>query len=182
MYEIVRLFRAEGEAKLPDQRRWLERIVATPPAAVPKDGGRTVDQASFDLSVFKLHGLGGLKDLSEGRRLIERAAMSGNVPQAPYMFGIFYDKDGGEDYATARLWFERAAKSKARSQCHVGLGATHKEGAGVPKNTSEARKWLKMAADRGLKEAPKDLATLGESTRRQQKRSPGSNSTTPLPP
>ena len=184
MYEIVRLFRAEGEAKLPDQRRWLERIVATPPAAVPKDGGRTVDQASFDLSVFKLHGLGGPKDLSEGRRLIERAAMSGNVPQAPYLFGIFLmHKDGGEDYATARLWFERAAKSESPDPNAMwALGMIHKEGAGVPKNTSEARKWLKMAADRGHKEAPKDLATLGEPTRRQQKRSPGSNSTTPLPP
>jgi len=159
MYDMVALYRSEGESKYPDQRRWLEKIIATPKHAIPKDGGRVVDQASFDLALFKLHGLGGAKDLVEGRRLIERAANSGNVPVAPYMYGMFLlNADGGQDFAAARLWFERGTKGEnAEPNAMWALGMMYKEGLGVTKNLAEAHKWLKMAADIGHKEAIKDL-------------------------
>lgn len=184
MYEIVRLYRSEGESKFLDQRRWLEKIVTTPKNAIPKDGSRIVDQASFDLAIFKLHGLAGTKDLVEGRKLIERAATSGNVPPAPYMFGMFLmHTDGGQDFATARLWFERGAKGENPDPNAMwALGMIHKEGAGVQKNAAEAYKWLKMAAERGHKEALKDLQNLPMPAPRQNSRSPKSGTTVPLPP
>jgi len=184
MYEIVRLYRSEGESKYPDQRRWLQKIVDTPKSAIPRDGVRTVDQASFDLALFKLHGLGGAKDLIEGRKLIERAAGSGNVSAAPYMFGMFLlNADGGQDFAAARLWFERGAKGENPDPNAMwALGMIHKEGVGVTKNPAEAYKWLKLAADRGHKEALKDLQGLPSSAPPQKSRTPKAKAPVPSSP
>jgi TPR repeat protein len=184
MYEVVKLYRSEGESKYPEQRRWLEKIVGTPKSAIPKDGDRFVDQASFDLAIFKLHGLGGSKDLVEGRKLVERAANSGNVALAPYVFGMFLmNSDGGQDFAAARLWFERGAKGEgADPNAMWALGMIYKEGVGVAKNPVEAHKWLKMAADLGHKEAVKDLQGLPVPPPPQKKSTPKSRATPPFSP
>ena len=136
------------------------------------------------MAVFKLHGLGGSKDLVEGRKLIDRAAKSGNVPVAPYMFGMFLmNPDGGQDFAAARLWFERGAKGENPDPNAMwALGMIYKEGVGVAKNPVEAHKWLKMAADRGHKEAVKDLQGMPAPPPSQKKSAPKSKATPPFSP
>ncbi len=160
MYEIVTIYREEGESKLPEQRKWLERMVATPKGALPKDGGATMNKAIFELAIIKLQGLGGPKDLAEGRKLMETAAASGTVQQAPFLLGLFLlsGEGGPPEPAKAKYWLERGAKGEnGDPNAMWALGIMYKDGSGIPQNPVEARKWLKMAADRGQDDARKEL-------------------------
>jgi len=160
MYDIVGIHREEGPNKLPEVRKWLEKIVATPKSAIPKDGDATVNQAAFELAVAKIQGIGGPKDLVEGRKLLEKAAADGTVQQARFLLGIFLmgSEGGAPDFVKARFWLERGSKGEnADPNAMWALGTIYKEGKGVPKNLREARKWFKMAAERGQDDARKEL-------------------------
>ena len=160
MYELVRLCQEEGAGRMPEMRTWLEKIVATPKSAIPKDGGTTVDQATFDLAVAKLDGIGGPKDGTEGRRLMEKAAASGHAKRAPLLLGMLLmsGKGGPQDLVKARQWIERGTKGEnADPDAMLALGRIYKDGVGVSKNPAEARKWFKKAADFGQSDAIKEL-------------------------
>jgi tetratricopeptide (TPR) repeat protein len=76
------------------------------------------------------------------------------------MLGVFLMGMEGNapDFVQARFWLERGSKGEnADPDAMWALGLIYKEGKGVPKNLTEARKWFKMAADRGQEDARREL-------------------------
>ena len=78
-------------------------------------------------------------------------------PEATYMLGRCYDKDGDPEMAT-KLMLIAANKGVKQAQFDVAIG--YEMGKGVPQNYEEAAKWYRKAAAQGVKEAQDNLNEL----------------------
>jgi uncharacterized protein len=56
-------------------------------------------------------------------------------------------------------WYAKAAE-KGRPEAEYRVGYMYEQGLGVPKSTTEAMKWYKMAADKGDASAHQALIAL----------------------
>lgn len=105
--------------------------------------------ATNNLGAYFVEGLGGPRDLSEGRRLYEKAA-AGGLALAMYNAGALYEEGKGvpKEYARAWSWYERAAKAD-HPPAIERLGVFSLNGWGVTKDTAEATRWFEKAAALG---------------------------------
>lgn len=102
--------------------------------------------------------------LEEGANMI-RLAASKNMPAAQYRLAKLYESGQGveTDAVTARQLTEQAARGGNRIAMHdLALYYTDGKG-GVDKDISEAVRWFKEAADRGVVDSQFNLAVLSES-------------------
>src|SRR5262245_43037969 len=104
--------------------------------------------ATNNLGAYFVEGLGGPRDLLEGRRLYEAAAAG--LALAMYNAGTLYEEGKGvpKEYARAWSWYERAAKADYPPAMER-LGLFSLNGWGVTKDTAEAMRWFEKAAALG---------------------------------
>ena len=65
----------------------------------------------------------------------------------------------GQDFAQARLWYEKAA-AKEQPLAQTNLGVMYQIGQGVPQDSGKAREWYQKAADNGYAPASARLRAL----------------------
>jgi TPR repeat protein len=89
------------------------------------------------------------------------ARAQGNDPPATYALGYFDQNpaSGEPNHARAFAFFNRAAALN-HLQAIEATGTAYRDGRGIEKNTLEAAKWYRRAAERGLPAAMVGLANL----------------------
>jgi TPR repeat protein len=161
MYDIAETYR--NEQKYSEARKWWERIIAAEKGPLRKEGDLFRNQATFQLASAMLNGIGGPRDLVEGRKLLEKVASAGEqeLIESGYILGklLSAGEFGAPDFVKARFWYERAAK-QGNADAMFALGMMYHEGIGIPKNSAEARKWIASAADNKHEGARKELQKL----------------------
>ena len=82
------------------------------------------------------------------------------VESKAFCGACYHDGKGAKrDYTKAVSYYVEAAKQRD-SWAQYCLGLCYRDGEGVRKNTSVARKWLKISSDHGEKQAAKELRKL----------------------
>lgn len=94
-------------------------------------------------------------DVVSAMPLLRRAADAGNAAAQALMGDILDHADSDEE--AVQFYRKSAAQNNAEGQ--FGLGVMLAGGQGTPKNLSEARKWISLAAEQGHKLAINELAT-----------------------
>jgi hypothetical protein len=141
-----------------------ERGLAT--EANPVEAGRWYAKAAesgdrfaqYRLGVLLGGGRGVKKDEKAAFKWFQRSADQGQV-DAQLALAQAYDRGQGvkRSRTTAATWYLKAAAS-GKADAQFRLGEFYAKGeAGLPKSEVEARKWYKLAADQGHKEARKKL-------------------------
>ncbi len=126
--------------------------------ATPRDLGKAADffkraadlgdpNAAFALGVALFEGRGVRADRAQAQSLFERAAAK-NHPGALYNLAIMAIERPVPDYAAAADLFRRSAEAGGSDGAYT-LGVLYHEGRGVPRDDTEALRWLKRAADDG---------------------------------
>ncbi len=111
-------------------------------------------------------------DLEE---ILRRGHLQSSQPQLPIGYDLLnaeqcYEKavqaDAEKDYATAFKWYLAGAE-KGNDMSQYKVAVRYDFGLGVATSKSEARKWYRLAASNGNREAADKLRELGESVRKQ---------------
>jgi TPR repeat protein len=95
-------------------------------------------------------------------RTHSKAPAQGDVDaQAQFDRGILYYYGRGvpQDFALARVWFEKAA-AKSYGPAQAALGYLYASGQGVLQDFAKAREWWKQAAAQGQAKAQYNIGTL----------------------
>lgn len=149
--------------------KWSSSSVTCPSEQERKDLTRRAaagqPEAQASLGAFHLSTCAGDKNVSEGIRLLESAAVQGNV-HAQLRLGETYrdqayreGRAGAGDMQKAVAWFEKAAvNDNASAQNNLGV-ALHL-GQGATKNEANAARLFRIASQQTLREAQYNLATL----------------------
>jgi len=112
---------------------------------------------------------------SELERILQRGQLQSSQPQLPIGYDLLnaeqcYEKavqaDAEKDYATAFKWYLAGAE-KGNDMSQYKVAVRYDFGLGVATSKSEARKWYRLAASNGNREAADKLRELGESVRKQ---------------
>jgi TPR repeat protein len=107
--------------------------------------------AQMMLGRMHLQGVGVRKDVTEGRRLITKAA-DGGYPPAHNMLGLWHWQGGNglrADRAKAVEHFRKSADLKDEFGAFM-MGVAHARGQGVRANANEALRWFQEAKKRGF--------------------------------
>jgi TPR repeat protein len=109
-------------------------------------------------------GSGCAADFGKAKEFYEMAARQGDSPAMDRLGVLYYQGGPGlrKDEKQSFEWFLRAA-SFGIVDSMFAVGCFYAEGFGTSKNLKEARKWLKLAADNGHKEAAEALASIESS-------------------
>jgi TPR repeat protein len=146
--------------------KWSKSVIVCPSAFVRKDLARRAAAGDADaqdrLGAFHLSTCEGDKNVSEGIKLLERAAAQGNA-HAQLTLGEAYrvGRAGAQDMPMQKsvAWFEKGAVGdNARAQNNLGVALLL--GRGVTKNEANAARLFRIAAQQNLHEAEYNLATL----------------------
>src|SRR5262245_38275597 len=119
-------------------------------------GGRV--QAAVILGILLVSGPDGVdKDVNEGRRLIEVAAVAGDrMAQRAAGFGHINGEFGSLDPVTGVTWLKRAAEA-SDPQAMLHYAYLLSTGTGVKKNGDVAENYTRRAAEAGLSAAQETL-------------------------
>ena len=107
--------------------------------------------------------------------VLQRGQLQSSQPQLPIGYDLLnaeqcYEKavqaDAEKDYATAFKWYLAGAE-KGNDMSQYKVAVRYDFGLGVATSKSEARKWYRLAASNGNREAADKLRELGESVRKQ---------------
>jgi TPR repeat protein len=144
MYDLVALYRSEGDSKYPDQRRWLEKIVATPKRAIPKDGR----SSKFRLGDLQAPRAWRLKRSGRGPQADRKGCQQWQRrPRSLRVWNIFDERRGRTGFRSSpcvvRTWSQGR---KCGSQCHVG---SRHDLQGRRRRGEEPRRGSQMAKDGG---------------------------------
>ena len=107
--------------------------------------------AQYRLAALYERGLGTTRDPERARVWYARAAEQGNV-KAMHNLAVLSVSGGRSDYAAAAKWFAQAADF-GLTDSQVNLAILYQNGLGVPKDLTQAYKWLALAARGGDQEA-----------------------------
>ena len=122
-------------------------------------------EAQFELGTCYSNGYGVENDYDEAAKWWYKAAEQNNLDAQCSLALYYYYGMGDEaniDYNKAAKWLLKAAES-GDSLSQYLLGRCYFNGRGVPKNSTEAKKWYRRAANQGNEEAAECLKIMGES-------------------
>ncbi|MFA7269582.1 MAG: tetratricopeptide repeat protein [Sterolibacterium sp.] len=93
-------------------------------------------------------------DLVTAMPLLTRAAKAGNAAAQAALGAILDQADADEE----AIGYFRKSAAQGNADGQFGLGVMLSSGEGAPKNLTEARKWITLAAEQGHKGAINELA------------------------
>jgi TPR repeat protein len=114
--------------------------------------------AQYRYAALYERGLGTARDPERARVWYARAAEQGNV-KAMHNLAVLSASASRSDYATAAKWFAQAA-DLGFTDSQVNLAILYQRGLGVPKNMTQAYKWLTLAGQAGDREAARRVSEL----------------------
>ncbi len=140
-------------------REWLEKGAAL-----------GFGNAQIELARYYYHGLGGEKNVDAAKQFYAKAENLTDITTLHNLGLVYFNGEHIEqDYAKARELFVRVTQSPDISderyktetrQATRLLGYIHLRGLGTDQDMNEAKKWLKIAADKGDESAIKALSEL----------------------
>jgi localization factor PodJL len=107
--------------------------------------------AQYRFGALYERGLGTARDPERARAWYMRASEQGNV-KAMHNLAVLSVSGGRSDYSAAAKWFAQAADF-GLTDSQVNLAILYQSGLGVPKDLTQAYKWLTLAARGGDREA-----------------------------
>ncbi len=139
----IQLMMTNREPDLVEARRWLRAAM---------DAGDV--EAKNAYAGLLLHGGGGPRDETLGRRLLAEAAAEGSVGANLTLSAAYRDGNGGFERDPSRAFAHmNAAAASAHGESAQWvfwqLGMMHLRGTGTPVNPQEAYRWVSRAADAG---------------------------------
>ncbi len=143
--------------------KWSSSTIACPSQQVREDlarrAARGEAEAQDRLGAYHLSTCQGDKNVSEGIKLLERAAAQGNAHAQLTLGEAWRNGRAGNDFQKAVAWFEKAAiADNAGAQNNLGV-ALHL-GRGVAKNDANAVRMFRLASQQSLHEAQYNLGTM----------------------
>lgn len=114
-------------------------------------------EAVLAMGWYYLNGFGTAKDISRSIEWYKRAARSGETRALFSLGEIAYRQ---RDYATAKLWFQRALK-RGHIGSHYWLGKMYWKGLGVSKDIKAGRRLIDQAAQKNYTVASRVVRFLG---------------------
>ena len=117
----------------------------------------------FHLGICYEFGIGTKTDLAKCMEMYRKASDMGDPYSSERLGFILYEgRDGIEQDVDASFeLFVKAANMGIPTSMHI-VGLFYLQGISVEKDESEARKWLKMAADSGIEDAKEVLSELDD--------------------
>ncbi len=104
-------------------------------------------RAEYSLGYLYQFGLGVPGDLGKAKEWYEKAAAANNA-DALYALGLLYEsgKAGRRDLAQAMAYYRKAAAAATEPDAEYAIGRMILRGRGVPRDPTEAIRWLSKAA------------------------------------
>ena len=143
-------------------------VAVLSPTLTNSDAGAPIESVTQSKSVISSKDYAALLtrlSASDGSGLpkLKRLAEQGYAPAQNDLGKLFEAGDLGltKDFASARLWTERAAKSGVVEAMHR-MGLYHYYGQGGAQNPVLAAQWFRRAAERGMLDSQYNLAQLYE--------------------
>jgi TPR repeat protein len=125
--------------------------------------------ALIDLARLYLHGIGGVPDYAEAKRLFEQGAAAQDAVALAYLGDLYRDGKGcARAPDVAIVWYGRASTAGLSSASYA-IGRMYYKGNGVTQSHGAALRWFHKAVDQGSAAAMWSVARmheLGEGTRR----------------
>lgn len=118
--------------------------------------------AQFSLGIMYSLAKGHAKDETEAEKWFKKASDQNNA-FAMSALGILYERQ--RRYALALSWYIKAAKLK-NTAALFKIGYFYEYGYGLPRDTTKAIKWYRLAATKGYSRAKRALVRLGEEENR----------------
>jgi len=133
-------------------------------AAYRKAAEKGSTAAMVELAILLATGNGVAKNADEARKLLTRAAQSGNPAAAVKLTALATGDAGASDPAQARALLAQAAEANS-AEAQFQLAMMMAEGVGGPKDEVAARAWLERAAAQGHPDALDWMGSFAENGR-----------------
>jgi TPR repeat protein len=144
-----------------EARKWIRLAKAGFEEELTEKGSRYAQNAFLNLALMKENSDGSNEDYLGAVELYKKAAALGSAHACSHIGDLIHLGFAEGDDVDARKWYEKAITDGPDPDAQYNLGSFYLQGiGGLPKDTSQARRLIKAAAEQGNRFAQKDLEEL----------------------